>query len=78
MTQKKFSNPFNPSADELAKTDAGNVLEARRGSYTPMAGGYADETTLLLLSQHHGEIRAQREAAARKARRAKSKPSGKR
>ena len=37
-------------------TEAMKIIKARRGSYAPIAEGYADETEMLLLSQHYGEL----------------------
>lgn len=41
------------------KTEAMKIIEARRGSYaTSLPGGYMDETELLLMSQHYGELQS--------------------
>jgi hypothetical protein len=39
------------------KTEAQKIMEARHASYVNYPGGVVDETDLLLLQQHFGELR---------------------
>jgi hypothetical protein len=46
------------------KTDAQKIMEARHASYANYPGGMVDETDLLLLQQHFGELNARKKAKA--------------
>lgn len=42
------------------KTEAQKIMEARHASYANYPAGVVDETDLLLLQQHFGELRARK------------------
>ena len=44
-----------------AKTEAQKIMEARHASYANYPGGVVDETDLLLMQQHFGELNARNE-----------------
>lgn len=50
----------------MRKTIAQTIMEGRHGSYANYPEGFYDETDLLLLSQHFGELRARHEKRLRK------------
>ena len=43
------------------KTEAQKIMEARHASYANYPAGMVDETDLLLLQQHFGELKARKE-----------------
>lgn len=58
MTEKRTEQP----------TMAQQIMDARHSSYARYSGGAMDETDLLLMTQHYGELR---ERAKKKRRRGK-------
>lgn len=55
-------------------TQAQLIMDARHSSYARYSGGMMDETDLLLMQQHYGEL-AERERATAKPHRYRSNPA---
>lgn len=49
------------------KTVAQKIMDARHSSYARYPEGYMDETDLLLMSQHYGELRSRESKPAKTA-----------
>lgn len=43
---------------KIQETEAMKIFKARRASYAPGVSGFMDETELLLMQQHYGELAA--------------------
>lgn len=58
----------------MKKTEAQKIMEARHSSYAIYPNGYMDETDLLLMSQHFGELK-ERKKSVKNLKKGKSKIS---